>query len=104
MIRRVFCDMGVVFPDMGVMDSRVRLSPVRLSFVLPKSDNRGYNRGVPTKESLNCTKCGHLRSLHSPGQVGCRVGYTEPIEGSSLRRVVLCGCKHSARAARKQAA
>jgi hypothetical protein len=34
MIRRDLRDMGVGNPDMGVMDSRVRLYPLRLLFVL----------------------------------------------------------------------
>jgi len=104
MIRRVLRDVGVVFPDMGVMDSRARLYRVRLSFVLPKSDNRGYNRGVPKKDPAICTKCGHARRLHTAGHLGCHAAYTEPIAGSCLRRIVLCGCKHSARSARKLAA
>ena len=45
MIRRVFRDMGVVFPDMGVMDSRVSLYHVRLLFSFRKQ-LRAYENGV----------------------------------------------------------
>lgn len=104
MIRRVLRDMGVGFPDMGVMDSRVRLYLVRLLFVLPKSDVRGYNRGVSKKQPSICTKCGHAQRLHTAGHLGCHAAYTEPIEGSKLRRIVICGCKHSARMDKRRAA
>lgn len=75
---------------------------IRLSLRLRESGIGVINRIVPKTETPLCPKCGHPESMHKSGGLGCHAAYTE-IAGKNLRRVVVCGCKHSARA-RKQAA
>ena len=94
-------DVGVVFPDMGVMDSRARLHHIRLLFHLAPKMNQGYNREVPKSFSPKCSTCGHPKALHG-SDWGCRVGHSETHDG--VKRVVVCSCQREFPQARKQAA
>ena len=94
-------DVGVVFPDVGVMDSRVRLCHLRLLFYLARILDWGYNREVPKNFSPKCSTCGHPKALHG-SDWGCKVGRSEIVNG--VKRVVVCSCQREFPQARKQAA
>ena len=100
-IRALLPDIGVVFPDTGVMDSRARPSHIRLLFHLALLLDWGYNREVPKRNSPNCSTCGHLKVLHG-SDWGCRAGHSE-IHGG-VKRVVVCSCQREFPQERKQAA